>query len=223
MESSNSLQHLNDKIYKIEELNLEQSRNILILSRSNSGKSFLIRHLIHYYISNFNFNSVILYSKTCKYESEYNFIDDKNKFDGDIDLLIKDILNYQKDTNNVMKLLLIFDDVDVTKDSKQLSQLFCMSRHWNITLILSSQYVKKLVSSTIRSNMHYLIYNQLNMENLECIYKIVYLDIDKKTFFNYIYNIKERYTFVFYNNMGQDLKDSYKLIKAEEKNFKLKL
>ena len=225
MESNNSLQHLNDKIYKIEELNLEMNRNLLILSRSNSGKSILIKNLIHYYILNFNFNSVILYSKTCKYETEYDFIDDRNKFDGSLDGLINNILDFQKESNNKMKILLILDDVDVTKKNDLLSDLFTKSRHWNITLILSSQYVKQLVSSTIRSNFHYLFWNQLNLDNLECIYRIVYLNIDKKSFFQWVYNVKERFAFIFYDNthIGNDISENYKLCKADIKEFKLKL
>lgn len=62
-----SLDHLKSKLYSIEELKLEQNRNILILSRSNSGKTVLIKNIINYYLKSFIFNSLILYSKTAKY------------------------------------------------------------------------------------------------------------------------------------------------------------
>ncbi len=220
-----SLDHLNNKIYSIEELKLEQNRNLLILSRSNSGKTVLIKNIINFYLKNYTYNSIILYSKTAKYETEYNFIDETNKFDGSLEKLLTDILDFQKDSKNTMKILLILDDVDVTKRNDILSDLFTKSRHWNITLILSSQYVKQLVSSTIRSNFHYLFFNQLNFENLECIYKIVYLDIDKKTFFNYIYNLKEKYSFIMYDNtnIGDSVADNYKLCKAKEIKYNIKM
>lgn len=92
-------------------------------------------------------------------------------------------------------------------------------------MIFYSHSVKNIVLSTIRSNFHYLFFNQLNFENLECIYKIVYLDIDKKTFFNYIYNLKEKYSFIFYNNtnIGNSISDSYKLCLAKQLDLHYKI
>ena len=167
------------------------------------------------------YNWLILYSTTSKFDSEYDFIEDKCKYDGDLDELINNVLLYQKENIN-NKTLLLLDDLNVTKKNDLLSDLFTKSRHFRLTLILSSQFVKYLVSSTIRSNFHYLFFNQLNSENLECIYKIVYIDIDKKSFFNFIYNIKEKYAFIYYDNTGKQLNESYKLVKANIIDFKIK-
>lgn len=228
MEENNksTLGNLNNKCYCIEELELQQNRNLLILSRSNSGKTVLIKNIIHFYLSNFNFNSVILYSKTCKYDKEYDFIQSENKFDGSLDALINDILNFQKESNNKMKILFIMDDLEISKKCDSLSNLFALSRHFNLTTILSCQYVKNIVSSTIRANAHYIFFNQLNLSNLECVYEMLYLDIDKKTFFKYIYNVKEQYSFIFYNNtqLGKNISDLYRLCKAKnELKFNVKM
>ena len=110
-------------------------------------------------LKNHEFNSIILYSKTAKFESEYDFIDEKCKYDGDLDELIKNVLLYQKENIN-NKTLLILDDLNVTKKNDLLSDLFTKSRHFRLKLILSSQYVRQLVSSVIRSNFHYLFFNQ---------------------------------------------------------------
>ena len=222
--ADNYLDNLNKKIYSIDELkdDITTPRNILILSRSGSGKSVLIKNLISMLLKNHDFNCIILYSKTARYETEYDFINEDCKYDGDLDELITNILNYQKKNLN-NNLLFLLDDLDVTKKSDMLSDLFTKSRHFRITILLSSQYVKTLVSSTIRSNFHYLFFNQLNFENLECIYKIVYIDIDKKSFFNFIYNIKEKYAFFFYDNTGKQLNESYKLVRADIINFKIKI
>lgn len=215
------MNNLNKKIYKIDELELIQSRNYLILSRSGSGKWVLIKNLMKCLLWKFKYNWIVLYSKTSKYDDEYNFIDDENKFDGNLDVLINDILEYQKQ-NIGNKILFILDDVEISKKNDWLWNLFACSRHFNITIILSSQYVKSLVSSAIRSNFHLLFFNQLNFNNLQCVYEMVYINIDKKEFFKFIYSIKEKFTFIYYNNMGCPIEEAFKLCRWEIVNFKIK-
>ena len=60
------------------------------------------------------------------------------------------------------------------------------------------------------------------MSGLQVIYDTVYLDIDKKEFFQFIYNLKQRYVFIWYNNIsGNMIQDSYKLVKAREVKFNI--
>lgn len=200
---------------------MEQNRNIVIISRSNSGKTVMIKNLIYYYITKYTFHSIILYSKTAKYETEYNYIDPGNIFDGDLDEMINKILDWQKDWENKMKLLFIVDDPDLWNKWKKLDSLFTMGRHFNITSIIWAQYTKNLIWATVKNNMHYLLFNQVSYTWLETIYDSVFIKTNKREFFEYIFDIKEQYTFVFYKN-GGNIDECFKLCKAKIINYNVK-
>lgn len=69
--------------------------------------------------------------------------------------------------------------------------------------------------------MHYLFFNQVWYTSLETIYDWVYININKREFFEYVYSIKEKYVFVFYNN-GGSVEDWFKLCKAKDKKYEIK-
>ena len=143
------------------------------------------------------------------------------KFDSDFEEFITNVLEFQKANMIKNKVLLILDDMTMTK-SLALNDLITKSRHFSLTILISSQYPKLLTSPIIRTNSHYIIWNELPMSGLQVIYDTVYLDIDKKEFFQFIYNLKQRYVFIWYNNIsGNMIQDSYKLVKAREVKFNI--
>jgi hypothetical protein len=89
---------------------------------------------------NHEINNIILFSETAHYEKEWNFINKNYIIDGiNEDKIDKIIKLQQKNTKNNknIKLIFVFDDVPVNDKSKQLIKLFCQSRHYNVTVIVS--------------------------------------------------------------------------------------
>jgi len=75
-------------------------------------------------------------------------------------------------------ILLIIDDV-LTSSGKNnhvfsptLKYLFCMSRHFGISIIFCSQLAKVIASPTIKSQSDYILISQLSAEQLKAIYQV---------------------------------------------------
>ena len=108
-----------------------------------------------------------------------------------------------------MNVLFIIDDPDMWKKSMKLDLLFTQGRHFNITTILSGQHTKNLISACIKNNMHYLFFNEVSYNSLETLYDSVFIKCNKREFFEYIYEHKGKYVFMFYEN-GGDINDCFK-------------
>jgi len=56
---------------------------ICIFSKSNSGKTVLIRNLLEYLFNKYDFHSIIMFSDTAQYDDDYSFLNKKNIFTSD--------------------------------------------------------------------------------------------------------------------------------------------
>ena len=57
--------------------------------------------------------------------------------------------------------MVIFDDIDVTKRNDKVAELFTQGRHYNISVIVSSQNAAYFLDSTKRSNIDYLAFRKV--------------------------------------------------------------
>ena len=80
-------------------------------------------------------------------------------------------------------LMVIFDDIDVTKRNDKVAELFTQGRHYNVSVIVSSQTVAYFLDPTKRSNIDGLISNLYNLF-LNCIgyIKIVIIILNCNTY-----------------------------------------
>lgn len=207
------------EINKIDDLDLKQHSSNIIISKRNSGKTKLVLNLIKYYFDKYNYDIIYLFSKTALFNKDWSFIDKKYISDLDENILQK-IIKYQK--NNITKnkninIIIIFDDVKLTSISKSLSDLFSIGRHYNITILLSVQFPRLIVSPLIRSNIDYLFFSQLNNNTLHTIYESISTKSIWKNFNDfedYCENNNDNYKFIFYNNMEHNKKDRIKIVKS---------
>ncbi len=77
MESNEEVKE-NLKVYDISELDIKQGAFILITSKRASGKSVLVRDLIKNLFDKFNYDFIVLFSDTARFNGDYDFI--KNEF-----------------------------------------------------------------------------------------------------------------------------------------------
>lgn len=149
-----------------------------LMGRSNTGKSVYIKYLI--YNNEKKFDRIVVITST-KSNGFYNFIEAQEDVheeysDDIIEELVenaKKILNKHKKPPHV---LVIAEDLIGLKGlnmkySDEFNRLYSSGRHFNISCIVSIQYVNS-ISPIIRCNSNYvLITNVLNTKQLEVLYQ----------------------------------------------------
>ena len=204
---------------------LNRNSFITVLSTRKSGKSFLVAQLIYNFLTNPPANKCdvfYMFSNTAKFEEggNYTFLDRRCIFPADhetVDRVIMRLFEIQKSTKNKFHILLVFDDIDLSKKYDQsIDKLAYQGRHYGMTCILSAQIATCAVSPAIRNNSTYLFFRKLTADVLKrLIYQMIY-NTDFKSaeeFKDFVYANNEDYQFLFYDNDGDE--KNLKIIKAE--------
>ena len=140
-----------------------------------------------------------LIAKNCIYEKIHiytNNIDDKynwlqNKFKNDVFIYINEI-DFDKIDKGYVNLIL-FDDLFFS--NKKISEFYCRSRKLNCTCIFIGHRYFKNIDRTLKNNIDYLIFTQLDKKELNTLYQDINLNITLKEFQN-INNDLKRYEFM---------------------------
>ena len=120
------------------------------------------------------------------YEKIYiysNNLDDKysrlkNKFKDDVFIYI-DETNFDKINKEYVNLI-IFDDLVFS--NKKISEFYCRSRKLNCSCIFIGHRYFKNIDRTLKDNIDYLIFIQLDKRELNMLYQDINLDISSKNF-----------------------------------------
>ena len=173
---------------------------ISICGMRGSGKSELLRYLV--LSEQEKFNKIICISPTNKMNNFYDFIDNKYIFDDFnneyIELLLKKLgkINEGKNSQNdkPYNVLLILDDCCSSSKfhtNKTFEKLFTIGRHYFITTIIVSQYLKH-IPPCARSNCEFLLVSTLNNSNVQILCnEYIMGNINKNQFIEiYRYNIQ---------------------------------
>ena len=156
----------NNQVLSIEDLNIAQNSFIVIASKRNSGKTVLNKNLIKYLLDSYDYQFMVLFSDTF-FNGDYKDIFDKDfvyKSD-QLDEKVEKILKIQErniNRNKIIHGLIVLDDVKIYRKSKVLIDLSTKARHYKLTVICSVQYCKELISSSIRSNIDYVFFSDMN-------------------------------------------------------------
>ena len=140
-----------------------------------------------------------LIAKNCIHEKIYIFsnnIDDKydwlkNKFKNDVFIYLDEI-DFDKIDKRYVNLI-IFDDLVFS--NKKVSEFYCRSRKLNCTCIFIGHRYFKNIDRTLKNNIDYLIFTQLDKKELNMLYQDINLNITLKEFQN-IDNDLKRYEFI---------------------------
>lgn len=199
----------------------------VFVSMRNSGKSKSIRNLITELLHKFAYHNIILFSTTAykKLNEDYKFLDQcpyAKVFSGDkaeIDSHIDKILDHCKDMKKKSKgysLLVIFDDIDVTKRNDKVAELFTHGRHYNISVIVSSQNAAHFLDPTKRSNIDYLAFRKVENTYKRTLWNMCNTKMTFSQFKDYINDNTTNYKFILYDNTSQskDENDRFKIVKA---------
>ena len=121
---------------------LEKNSIIFIAGSPGAGKSHLIKFLVYTYAKQFNY----IYS-ICptKYDGDYDYLPDKFVLDIYNEEFIEKLIDIQQ-SNNKKRVLLILDDIlgSINFDKPLWQKITTRYRHLNISIIIATQYCKKI-------------------------------------------------------------------------------
>ena len=184
--------------------------SMVVVSKRNSGKSYLTKHLLNMFmIENKLFDYIVLFSSTAHLTKDFECLPKKAIQDDFSTTKINKILEHQKkskDSKNPKQCLIILDDtigqkLDISFKTN-LDLLFSRGRHYNISIIFISQYIKNYISTTIRNNIDYLLFSVNNYNVIKIIYDLVVYDGNIKEFIKFVNEKTKNYTFLIYNNLN---------------------
>ena len=123
-------------------------------------------------------------------DDKYSWL--KNKFKDDVFLYINEINFDEIDKDKIN--LVIFDDLVFS--NKKISEFYCRSRKLNRSTIFIGHRYFKNIDRTLKNNIDYLIFTQLDKRELNMLYQDINLDILLKEFQHINTNLK-RYEFIY--------------------------
>ena len=130
-----------------------------------------------------------IYIYTNNIDDKYDWL--KYKFKDDAFIYINEI-DFDKIDKNYVNLI-IFDDLVFS--NKRISEFYCKSRKLNCTCTFIGHRYFKNIDRTLKDNIDYLIFTQLDKKELNMLYQDMNLNITLKEFQN-INNDLKRYEFM---------------------------
>lgn len=208
---------------ELKDIEFQANSTYTLLSCRKSGKSYMIRNLVYLLLKQKKIDVIYLFSYTADIDDAYNFIDKSFIFNPDIMGKTIDLIFQMQKAHSKRKVCIICDDFDLTSSNDSLNSLYTRGRHYNITTILSAQVTTKGISTSIRNNTIYLFVRKLNARTIKDYVYQMLLNTefdDPKTFYNFVKNNNENYSFILYFNDDRPSKDSISVVKATKVSFK---
>lgn len=217
------------------EINFKESPTCGFFAKRNSGKSLLIRYIIHQ--QRHEFKTIFVVSGSEEVNAFYEkFVDKKNIFHKYEEKWAKALMdkmakiNKGKDKNDpdFTRILLVLDDIacDVNSHSSgSLEKLWAKGRHFGITVFISIQY-PHMISPLMRSNMDYACIGQLNSQSIEIVTKeFAHGKIDTKEFLEMLHRCTSDFKFLIIKNTSvkntSNMDEIYGCLKTPENFVKL--
>ena len=199
----------------------------VFVSMRNSGKSKSIRNLIVELLNKVEHHNIILFSTTAEKElnDDYKFLKEcpfakvypgtKQVMEENIDKILDHCKNMKKKNKNY-SVMVIFDDIDVTKKNDKVAELFTQGRHYNISVIVSSQNAAYFLDPTKRTNIDYLAFRKVENTYKKTLYNMINTKMKFDQFKEFINENTTDYKFIVYDNTSQskDEQERLKVVKA---------
>lgn len=155
--------------------------NILFCGMTGSGKTYCFRELYKkYWKSHLKLTYVIC--PTAEFSRDYDdVIKNKAKYVlTDMNMAEYKIAEIRKlceamcRKNKNYPVMLIIDDClgVIDFNSKAFCNLFAVSRHINLSIVLMMQNLTKFLCPTLRNNLSYIFVNKISDGNLKCLYEL---------------------------------------------------
>ena len=201
-----------------------------LFGKRNSGKSRLLRYLVHCEKNRFKKIFVICPTE-CVNRFYSSIVDEECIFDSyDNDWmmrLIKKMTELKSNNNDNNNVLIILDDCvsDTNFHQCQSLNILCTrGRHINISVILTIQYIFS-IPPVARNNLDYVFAGQMNKKSVDLLSDEYLLgDIDKSQFIKLYNKSTKDYNFMVINcnsvKNNDNINEIYGVIKCPQKYLK---
>ena len=167
---------------------LNHPTNCLIIGKTNSGKtnSGKTNVVLNLIAKNSIYEKIYIFSNNI--DDKYDWL--KDKFKNDVFIYLDEI-NFDKIDKRYVNLI-IFNDLVFS--NKKISEFYCKSRKLNCSCIFTGHRYFKNIDRTLKNNIDYLIFTQLDKKVPNMLYQDINLNITLKEFQNI--NKIQRYEFI---------------------------
>lgn len=209
----------------------------VFIAKRRSGKSILAEYIVNKLLDHDKIDIVYIFSKTCIFPHNWASINPKYKVcELDFNLIYK-IMEFQRDQiinknkkNNknknkkIEQVCFVFDDIlDSREDGqkglnnlvKLLEDLFTTGRHINISVMVLHQYIKHVITPSIRGNIDYMYISSNADEVLKYIKDLVIYKGTKDEFVEYINKNTNDNKFVVFDNVSKNNDNRWYIMKAD--------
>jgi len=195
--------------------------------KPKSGKSHLIKYFMYIHRNFFDYGIVL--TKT-KFNDGYDYVPDSYVHPDYNEDKIRSLMKLQADlvSDGIKKNAFVIIDDCLTKqfDKQLFTDLITQHRHFNITVIISTQYIYK-INPTIRECANFaIIFRQSTTRSLNALFESFGSHFNKfDEFKNYIVKNTGDYKFILVdiNSTSDNIDEIYKVMKAPENIPKFKL
>ena len=201
-------------------MNLKENFVLGIYGDCRGGKSHLIRYIIHCQASKKLMNHCLVFSNTALFTNDYDYIPDKYVYDRYDENILQAYMNVQrnaKEEGTASRGVVIFDDVlgDATFNSKVFTNFITTYRHYNLDVIISSQYISKIPLFIRNICSHACLFRLFSKPALETSFESYGMAHDSlKAWTRFMKrNTAAKYTFVFVDK-NLDVNDPLDRFKA---------
>ena len=199
----------------------------LFVGAKHSGKTQCIRYICRAYAH--VFASIIVFCPTAL-TGAYDFLPKKAVFEDYDPEVMRGIMARQEEYSRSGKkvhVLCIFDDALSSetiewekRKQSELSRLWSANRHWNLSVIVVTQSLKR-VPRLLRDNVDYACIFRVMREAYAGLYE-VFGHTDRATFFRFIEENTLDYRVVLYKANVSDPADHFKVFKLPESELRRK-
>lgn len=126
----------------------------ILCAKPKQGKSVAIRECIYELARNDVINNAWIISPTAAINGDYDFLPSSAIIKTQSVDIIDKIIKFQEQNPKSRPSLLVFDDCAAKFPWKRIEQLFMNHRHYNLSIIVATQYINK-VTPTIRQCCYY--------------------------------------------------------------------
>ena len=203
------------------------------VSRRNSGKSHLARHLLYNLLDNDLIDEAFIFSQTEYVSKSFDCLPSSHVFSGWKPDIVNKIMKKQeqqvtkKGRDASHRVLLILDDVvgSLSPTDQTIQKLYTLGRHFNITVICLLQYSKGVLSPCLRCNSDYLFLGRLSTQALGVLYETCHFDGGLPDFVKFIQKQQSisPYTFLMYDSLTSKDSKRWQQVTAPEKRISFKV
>ena len=211
-------------------MNIDIPSLILINGSQGLGKSYLIRYLMYEHRKDFHFG--VIFTNTYFEDDSFEYVKKSYVHPEYNEEVLQNLMDLQiknKEKGIEKQGFVIFDDCLYDRlqfSSEVLKRLCTQLRHFNLTVIMSTQYPNSLPSCVRANAMSVFMFNTNNKNALEALYNSYGQAFDNyNEFKKYILTNTGDHKFIYYNKMkpSENIYDDFKIMRAPSKIPKFKI